>query len=177
MEPIKYRLQYLITHILCWIFIGGLLATLMSSAGPVYYHYFVSGPDLFADLMAKLNIQHIWLLENTDFMQLWALPTQDMIFQNSLSGNPSLGNGISAMPSMHVSIAVLIALGMKNIHVHLSKLFWGFAIMIQIGSVHLGWHYAIDGYLAAIITVIVWKLVGKLLPEDSKNTQNKRIAS
>ena len=40
---------------------------------------------------------------------------------------------------------------------------WTFALMIQIGWVHLAWHYAIDGYLAAVITVVIWKASGWLV--------------
>lgn len=37
------------------------------------------------------------------------------------------------------------------------------AVVIMIGSVHLGWHYALDGYVGALGTVVVWWLVGQLL--------------
>ena len=35
-----------------------------------------------------------------------------------------------------------------------------FAVIIQIGSVHLGWHYAVDGYIGASLTLAVWFGVG-----------------
>jgi hypothetical protein len=30
------------------------------------------------------------------------------------------------------------------------------AILIFIGSVHLGWHYAVDSYLAWALTLVIW---------------------
>ncbi|MGH6961165.1 MAG: hypothetical protein ACREE7_11820, partial [Dongiaceae bacterium] len=38
-----------------------------------------------------------------------------------------------------------------------------FTVIIQIGSVHLGWHYAIDGYAAAVGSLLIWLAVGWLL--------------
>jgi hypothetical protein len=31
-----------------------------------------------------------------------------------------------------------------------------FALLILVGSVHLAWHYAIDGYFSAIAVLLVW---------------------
>jgi hypothetical protein len=39
--------------------------------------------------------------------------------------------------------------------------------MILVGSVHLGWHYAIDGYAAIIGTWAIWWIVGRLLERPS----------
>ncbi|MDN3683797.1 hypothetical protein QW180_05815 [Vibrio sinaloensis] len=39
---------------------------------------------------------------------------------------------------------------------------WLYVVAIQIGSVHLAWHYAIDGYLSIVLTLILWKLCGVL---------------
>ena len=61
---------------------------------------------------------------------------------------------------MHVSIAVLLALGVMRLNRVAGYAFWFYAAIIQIGSVHLGWHYAIDGYFSVIVTLFIWKLVG-----------------
>ena len=43
-----------------------------------------------------------------------------------------------------------------------------FLLSIQVGSVHLGWHYAVDGYASMILTVLLWWGIGKLLGLDAK---------
>jgi hypothetical protein len=36
-----------------------------------------------------------------------------------------------------------------------------------IGSIHLGWHYATDGLVSALVTVIVWRFTGQWLRRES----------
>ncbi|MCZ6764391.1 MAG: PAP2 family protein, partial [Alphaproteobacteria bacterium] len=38
-----------------------------------------------------------------------------------------------------------------------------YAAAIMIGSVHLAWHYAIDGYLGALMAWGIWWLSGHLV--------------
>jgi hypothetical protein len=45
----------------------------------------------------------------------------------------------------------------------LGWIFGAFLLVILIGSVHLGWHYAIDGYVGIIGTLILWWACGRLL--------------
>jgi len=157
------RLQYMVSHLLCWIIIGGIFAMMWSSAGPVYYGYFADGPNPFTPLMETLAAQNAWLGDQGFWVTVWPLDVQDKLWAVYSSSETGIGSGISAMPSMHISIAVLMALGVSAVHKKLGCAFWAFALIIQIGSVHLAWHYAIDGYFAAIATVIIWKLTGKLL--------------
>ena len=39
----------------------------------------------------------------------------------------------------------------------------GFAGVVLVGSVHLGWHYAVDGYVSIAGTLAIWVGVGALL--------------
>jgi membrane-associated phospholipid phosphatase len=71
--------------------------------------------------------------------------------------------GISAMPSMHVSIATLTALAFSNINKWFSFTMILLALIIQVGSVHLGCHYAIDGYISVLATLAIWFTTERLL--------------
>ena len=49
---------------------------------------------------------------------------------------------------------------------HLALIGWvllGFTLIIQIGSVHLAWHYAVDGILAFLIVGTIWGILRRLL--------------
>jgi hypothetical protein len=42
------------------------------------------------------------------------------------------------------------------------------AAVILVGSVHLGWHYAIDGYAAIVGTLVIWCGVGKMIRRSGR---------
>ena len=71
--------------------------------------------------------------------------------------------GIAAAPSLHIGVAVLQALMAWKISPLLGRILTVYAVIILIGSVHLGWHYAVDGYMAIIFAILIWLGVGRLL--------------
>jgi membrane-associated phospholipid phosphatase len=79
-----------------------------------------------------------------------------------IQGNFVPGFGISAMPSVHVAMATLFAIGGFVVHRWLGWVMAAYAVLIWIGSVYLGWHYATDGIVGATMTIGLWKLSGKL---------------
>lgn len=119
----------------------------------------ITGDEQFVPLMKTLEAQSQYLT-NVDAGQLWALPTQQYLWDEYIANANGIGSGISAMPSLHVSIAVLMALSIYRLNKTIGYFAYAFAVIIQIGSVHLAWHYAIDGYLATLLTVMLWKIVG-----------------
>lgn len=40
---------------------------------------------------------------------------------------------------------------------------WGYVMVILLGSVHLDWYYAVDGYVAIPGTLIIWQLTARVL--------------
>lgn len=147
------RMQFLIAFILVWALGGNFLATAFSSAGPVYYANLGLGDTfapLFDDLRAHAASGAISVIE-----------TQDLLWR-FYSADDSI-NAISAFPSMHVASSTLMALLGFQIARWLGISLAIFAGIIMIGSVLLGWHYAIDGYAGALIAVVGWKLSGWLI--------------
>ncbi|GHF19642.1 hypothetical protein GCM10017044_12970 [Kordiimonas sediminis] len=166
----KLRKQYLVSFFLCWAVVGNIFATLMSSGGPCFYKYLVPGEDVYSGLFARLHEQNNWIITNIGGAEIWALKLQEMLWDFYTEDVTGLGSGISAMPSMHVSVAVLMALGTGALNKYLGYVFWLYAVIIQIGSVHLGWHYAVDGYIGGILTFIIWKMVGMIIATSTDDS-------
>lgn len=167
------RQQFFITFALTWMIVGIIFATLLSSAGPCFMEL-VTGDNQYAPLLNRLVEQNKYLNE-AGAGQLWAIETQSYLWLEYTTGNNNIGSGISAMPSMHVSISVLLALSIYKLNRVLGYLAYVFAVIIQIGSVHLGWHYAVDGYLSIILTVTLWKLVGYIVVRNDISNSNRKI--
>jgi hypothetical protein len=146
-------MQFINSFILCWGVNGVLLATLFSSAGPCYFERLYPNNPYYKDLMD-------YLIMSNQTQNIWALKAQDFLWQRYLQTDLGVGSGISAMPSMHVSITFLITLTHYRINPKLAHLILLYTIVILIGSVHLGWHYAVDGYVSLILTYLIWYTVG-----------------
>lgn len=148
------RSQFLLAFALCWIVLGTLMATIFSSAGPVFFGAVTGTTDPFAPLMDYLRAG------NTG--QLHALQLQEALW--SAYREPEVRNiGISAMPSLHVAIAVLMVLLGFTVRRSVGWIYAAFALVIMAGSVHLGWHYAVDGYVSAAVTIVLWFFSGRVV--------------
>lgn len=150
------RARYLLSFFLCWIVNGTVLAMVFSSVGPCFYGLLFPGVNDFAPLMDYLRAAN-------ETYPVWAVATQDMLWAVYQDGGLSFGSGIAAMPSLHVAVAFLNMLLGYKVHRRLGHALAGFFVFILIGSVHLGWHYAVDGYLAIIVTAAIWWGVGKVI--------------
>ena len=73
------------------------------------------------------------------------------------------GKGISAMPSLHVTIATLNALVIWRHSRRLGIAAAIYAALVALASVHLGWHYAVDTYVGAAAAIVIWHGVGLAL--------------
>jgi hypothetical protein len=152
----KLRLQFFLTLILGWSLLGNIAATWFSSAGPCYFGRVTGLADPFAPLMSYLH-------EVNQSHAIWAVDAQEVLWHNYSLREVALGSGISAMPSMHVAMATLFALACWRTKRWLGIAMTIYAIVIMIGSVHLGWHYAVDGYAGALGMLLIWWVVGRAL--------------
>jgi hypothetical protein len=147
------RDTYLVAFALTWIVGGNVLAIALASGGPVYFALLGHG-DSFAPLLAALA-------ESNQSSPVWALQLQAMVWEGHIGVRPELG--ISAMPSMHVAGSVILALyGLRRSRV-VGTLLSLFAAVIFLGSILLGWHYAVDGYVGALVALGSWALAASLV--------------
>jgi hypothetical protein len=155
----RLRMQVLLTSVLAWFLLGNVVATAISSAGPCYYQHVAGVADPYAPLMQ-------YLTRIDDQFDTYARGIQSWLWDNFRDHNTSLGCGVSAMPSMHVGTTMLLALAAWSINRILGAALFVYTVIIMIGSVHLGWHYAVDGYVAIVGVVAIWWCVGRLLRRD-----------
>jgi hypothetical protein len=151
----EVRARYAWAFLATWALLGNLLAGALMSAGPVYYELVTGDPRFHGllDYLARYSIAREW---------------QDFLWKSYMSGASGAGSGISAFPSMHLVNATLFVLLANRVHRWLRWVALAFGTAILLGSVHLGWHYAVDGYFAIAATVLIWKVTGWALKIPSR---------
>ncbi|MDH5489864.1 MAG: phosphatase PAP2 family protein [Rhodospirillaceae bacterium] len=146
------RARFILAHILLWVLLGSISAVAFSSVGPCFYNDAIGTQQSFGELMARLGAVD-------QQYPLYAIKLQAMLWDGYIGARP-IFEGISAMPSLHIAQAALLALYGATISKKLALILWVYFLIMLIGSVHLGWHYAVDGYFAAIGTLLIWWLSG-----------------
>lgn len=141
----RFQIKSAIAYILTWVLLGNVLAIALSSVGPIFYQHFY-GSEMFVPLMDRLD----------------AAPNVLVIREYLLAnyGQEVLGSGISAAPSLHVAITMLLYLMAKE-RFGAGWVCWltfGYLVLILLGSVHLAWHYLADGIIAIALTYPIWRL-------------------
>jgi hypothetical protein len=148
----ELRERYFISYFLSWTVIGSFMALAFASVGPCFVQP-LFGIDDFEPLMALLE-------KANSQIPIMVLDVQAELLLWQKHGEDGLGRGITAMPSMHVSLALLFFLAMRQVSAKAGWLFGGFFAVICIGSVVTGYHYAVDGIVSAFVTCLIWFAVG-----------------
>lgn len=147
------RLTFLTAFFLNWILAGSVAAILFSSAGPVYMERLFGMAD-FAPLMERLAAQH-------ETVEIFALNVQDALWRGYADPNYPR-TGISAFPSMHLCISMTVTLFCLRLGRGLGILMGIFTGVMLIASVHLGWHYLVDGLAGIGLSIAIWNLSAAL---------------
>ena len=150
------RTRLLLAWSLTWLILGTVVAHFVASGGPFAYGHLATGPNPFQPLM-----DHLRYVDSIE--PLVALQLQGEVWANVVSGGDSQWYAMSAMPSLHVAVPVLYALGIGMKWRKLGAALWAFALLTLVGSIYLGWHYGVDGYVSVIGVVVIWRLVHFLL--------------
>lgn len=145
----RLRLTYLTAYGLTWIVGGVVLAIVFSSAGPVYMEA-LTGDATFAPLMERLYGQ-------AGAAPLTALQTQEWLWAGYVEPGTA-PYGISAFPSMHLALAATSACAAFGGSRVLGWVLTAFTVAMFVGSVHLAWHYAVDGIAGIALALVFWRL-------------------
>lgn len=152
-DPVRNK--FFLTYVLGFILLGNVAAASFMSAGPFFpWHEGKLHPD-FQPLMT-----YLWHGSETPILK--ATYYQEYLQDALRSRMSEFGSGISAFPSMHIAVTTLYVL------VSWQNRFWRYLALILlaamlVGSVHLGWHYAIDGYASILATAALWWCAGRLI--------------
>ena len=124
-----------------WI-IGGLLALLFPSLGPIYVN-----PEWYEHLETPVAAE----LQS----QLWTHYRELLI--NSEQPRLFLYEGIAALPSLHVGIVALYTFFLFEINRFCGICMGLYTLLTLFGSVYLGWHYAVDGYIGIALAFFIYR--------------------
>lgn len=158
LAPRYERARFFLAFAGAWLLIGVVGAYLFASAGPCYAALIgaQSAPD-FAPLMDRLKAIH----EAGPILESYQW--QGVLWKHHVAHEYGFAMGISAMPSMHNAITVLYALSVQRAPRPVRTAAWSFVGLIFVGSIHLGWHYAVDGIAAGLMMWGIWVWAGKYL--------------
>jgi PAP2 superfamily len=133
---------------------GSLGQYLLPSGGPIFYEQLGLGSRFHA-----LPVEP------------WVAAARDYLWAEYLHPQSAIGAGISAMPSMHVAIALWVALVLKTYLKRWQWVGWAWFAAIFVGSIHLGWHYALDSIAAALIAVIAWQVAQRFTSPEIRGAR------
>ena len=133
--------QLLVSYVLLWSVFGPVVHLMLPAAGPVFFAELGYG-DRFVDLQQSARSLSVkWYL--------WTGYTEKMFYPAS---------GISAMPSLHLATMFWSLIAIRNTRWLVFG--WLFTAYIFIGSIAIGWHYAIDGVAGGLGAVLCYWIAG-----------------
>lgn len=151
----KLRARFFLSFAGAWILLGFVGAWLGSAAGPCYAAQVGIASAHEFDGLIKIMASHS--IESQGIVDAYGW--QQVLWNAYATKTFDVAMGISAMPSLHNAIAVLYALIAFRIGKAIGIFMSLYAAIIFVGSVHLGWHYAVDGIIAAVAMYAIWKAV------------------
>jgi hypothetical protein len=148
LRPLRGR--FFFAFCLLWM-VGGAMYVAWPSLGPVYYRHsrFLVLPEEapYAAYLQELLMR--------DYVRFRTDPTFYTV---------KLYQGVAALPSLHVGVLALFAIATWRWRLA-SVVLWALTAVTFVGSIALGWHYAIDGYAGAALAALCW-FVARALVDD-----------
>jgi hypothetical protein len=151
----QLRYTYMTSFLAGFVLVGMIAADVFGSAGPIFDGIVYGDGSTFEALQRRLRSYS----DPTD--PLFSVRAQDHLLMVYQEGIVQFGSGISAMPSVHLVMAGLWGVAAWHMNRVLGLLLTAYVMVIWVGSVHLGWHYASDGLVALVMTLAIWRVAGR----------------
>lgn len=139
--PSPRKSAVLLTYFVLWTVVAPLIHTALPAVGPVLYAQFGYG-DRFVGLVPGPETRAV----------------VGYIMESYTSGQRAVGNGISAMPSMHVATSAWVVIATAV----MARRWLPVATVAYLGiwvlSVALGWHYFVDGLVGTAAALVTYRL-------------------
>ena len=74
------------------------------------------------------------------------------------------------MPSMHNAQAALFAVFAYSLNRRFGHAMLAYAALVFVGSIHLAWHYAVDGIAGIAGALAIWWVCGLVFDRNAKRT-------
>lgn len=155
--PSPAKSRALIAYSIGWFALGVVAATLLSSAGPIFFDRLLGGSQ-FAPLHETLRSRGAWMV----------LAESDAMWESLASGHAGFVAGISAVPSLHVAISLWIYLTARTLARRAAPFALAYVIFMWVGSVQLGWHYVTDGLAGVLGMLAVWSVARRLARQPAR---------
>lgn len=140
--PSDQKSAILLSYFVLWSLVAPAIHMLLPAAGPIFYERMGYGPR-FQGLDGGPQTTAVG-----DY--LWA------VYSSQSFG---AGSGISAMPSMHVTISCWTMIAIKFCAPRWCGIaISGWAVIFML-SISLGWHYAMDGIIGTIAAFVCYYLI------------------
>lgn len=127
------RSSVVLSYFLLWSFVGPTIHCLLPAGGPIFFERLGYGPR-YAGLDSHLETAMI----------------ADYLWSGYNDGQLGVGSGISAMPSMHVTMSAWLLVTIWKLARPLLPFAIAFYLSIVTLSMSLGWHYALDGIVGTL---------------------------
>jgi hypothetical protein len=134
--------RLLISYVAMWSIFGPLVHLALPAAGPVFYEDLGLG-NRFAELQQAPESQAV----------------KAYLWNGYVSKTFNPAGGISAMPSLHLATMFWTIIVLRNARWWLAFAV-AYTVYIFLGSIAIGWHYAVDGIAGGIGAVLCYALAG-----------------
>lgn len=131
-----------LSYFLLWSVFGPLVHILLPAGGPIFFERLGYGAR-FALIDGGPETQQ----------------AADYLWYGFVSGKFDVASGISAMPSLHVTMAVWTVICISVFARKWLPLIILSSSYVTLLSVSLGWHYAIDGIVGGVCAVAVYRIL------------------